>query len=116
MNSKLAIHAAMVAVLMYCSQSQAIPIVPDRFAFMEGDTNNTLPLSSLGPGGRYQQIYDAAAFFGASGTIKSIAFRLDDFIQGFPTDFVFDLEGELIMRLGTTARSSQTVSSDLRRT
>jgi hypothetical protein len=112
MSNKLAISAAILAVLMYCSQSQAIPIVPGGFAGMEGDTNNTLPFSSLRPGGRYQQIYDAAAFDGISGTIKSIAFRLDDFIQDVPRDILFELQGEVVLRLGTTSKTSRTVSSD----
>ena len=98
---------ALAALLLSCA-AVAVPIVPGGFAETEGESNNVIPFTnSFGNG--YQQIYDVAAFNGASGTIDSIAFRLDaEQAAGYSNSGRINLS----VKLGTSARSGQSVSPE----
>jgi hypothetical protein len=98
---------AALASLLGCWNAWGVPVVPGGFATVEGDSNNVIPFTN-GFGSFYQQIYDAAAFAGASGAISSVAFRLD-FDQ--PAGIPIEGRANLSVRLGSSARSSQTVST-----
>lgn len=98
---------AALAALLGCWNAWGVPVVPGGFASVEGDSNNVIPFTN-DFGSFYQQIYDATAFEGLSGAISSVAFRLD-FNQ--PAGMPIEGRANLSVRLGSSARSSQTVST-----
>ena len=67
MSRYLAIHAlALIGALACSSVANAIPVTPGGYENVEGASDNCIPFTCRGVT-RYQQIYDAAGFGGASG-------------------------------------------------
>lgn len=100
-----------VAALAFASAATASPITPGGYANTEGNDGNSIPFSAGFNVDRYQQVYDAAGFGGASGTVSSVAFRLDGIDSHEPgfTALVLDL----LVSLSHTAVNSETISTDL---
>jgi len=120
MSRYLAIHAlALIGALACSSVANAIPVTPGGYENVEGASDNCIPFTCRGVT-RYQQIYDAAGFGGASGVVGSIAFRLDaadqfvDELFGTTTDNgSFSLHLDLLVTLAHTSETSTTVLPQL---
>jgi PEP-CTERM motif len=119
MSRYLALHAFALICALVCSfEANAIPVTPGGYENVEGASNNCIPFTCRGVN-RYQQIYDAAGFNGASGILGAIAFRLDeaDQFQDGPFGTIdngsFSLHLDLLVTLSHTSETSTTVLNQL---
>lgn len=111
--------AAAMALVALHPNAFAAAIVPGGYANVTGNSNNCIPFTCIDNGDHYQQVYDAAAFGGATGNIDSIAFRLNStdvfpsgvpFLPPTPNDS-FNLSLQLQVSLSYTTTTPETVST-----
>jgi hypothetical protein len=107
-----------IAVAAFFLPAHAALITPGGFENTAGNDSNCMPFT-CSRGSRYQQVYDASAFGGATGVVGSVAFRLDnrDIIPNGPFPPIinpsFNLTLDLLVSLSHTAVNSQTISTNL---
>ena len=96
--------------LVCSSEASAIPVTPGGYENVAGASENCIPFTCRGVT-RYQQVYDAAGFGGASGVVGSIAFRLDEIDQfqdgpfGTTDNGSFSLHLDLLVTLSHTSEN-----------
>lgn len=96
--------ACLVSALIGASAAVASPVVvPGALVNVEGNSNNCFPFACGAQ--RYQQVFDASTFGGASGLIDKILFRLDGGATSSAATF------DLTIALSSTTASSSSIST-----